>query len=338
MVSIIIPVYNIEPSLLTRCVESVLHQTYGDMEVLLVDDGSTDGSGKLCDELAKKYEESDSGSLDTAASDIKIRVFHKENGGSSSARNLGIREAKGDYIGFVDCDDYIDEDFVESMIGAIKRTGFSMAQISRDEIAEDGHRLPDVCIPPKEEIIISSEDMMRELLMHRGDCSYCTRLTKRELFDGRKFPEDMLNEDFRLLVDMLTDIDRFVILPKQAYHVFYRSESNSRSRDKEQFKRVYMDIVDNADYVEELVDEKYPGLKAEAKRFALYQRMDYMLHIPIHMMNRDNAFYVNTIRYLRKNVVDILANRYLTSQNRLYLMLFSIAPKTVRTVHRKIKK
>ena len=134
MVSIIIPVYNIEPSLLTRCVESVLHQTYGDMEVLLVDDGSTDGSGKLCDELAKKYEESDSGSLDTAASDIKIRVFHKENGGSSSARNLGIREAKGDYIGFVDCDDYIDEDFVESMVGAIKRTGFSMAQISRDEI------------------------------------------------------------------------------------------------------------------------------------------------------------------------------------------------------------
>ena len=95
-ISVIVPVYNVE-KYLRRCVDSILTQTFTDFEVLLIDDGSTDGSGKICDEYAKK--------------DKRVRVFHKENGGVSSARNLGLDNVRGRYVTFVDADDKISPDY-----------------------------------------------------------------------------------------------------------------------------------------------------------------------------------------------------------------------------------
>jgi len=331
-VSIIIPIYNIERDILTKCVESVVSQDHEDLEIILVDDGSTDGTGKVCDELAEKF-----GKGGSSDSGRDIKVIHKINGGSSSARNAGIDASTGDYIGFVDSDDYVDSDFVSQMISAIERYDIPMAQISRDEIDADGSRLPDVCIPPESEKMITSEEQLRELLLHRGDCSFCTRLTDRRLFEGRRFPEGKLNEDFFLLIQMLPDIEKYVILPAQAYHVYYRIGSNSRSGDKDVFRSVYKDIVDNADAAERLVAERYPGLKEEAARFGAYQRLDYLLHIPVSMMTGDNEFYMNVVGYLRDNRRHFMRNRYLTGKNKLYLALLCTAPLQVRKIHRKIK-
>lgn len=318
LLSIIVPVYNIEDCL-ERCVNSIRQQTYRNLELLLVDDGSTDKSGALCDRLA--------------AEDDRIRVFHKENGGSSSARNLGIREARGAYLGFVDSDDWIDSQMYERLLGAVQRHQVGIAQASRDEIDEQGMRRPDVCTPPQEILLCPAEDFLRELLLHRGDCSFCTKLVKRELFEGRQFPEGKLNEDFYLLVEMLPDVKEICILPQQMYHVFYRVGSNTRKKDKNDFSRVFMDIVDNADLVEELAARKYPQLKTEAVRFGLYQRLDYMLHIPVARMQNTDEFYCRVKRYLRAHVWDTIRNPYLTKRNKVYLLLLTAAPKTVRKVH-----
>ena len=324
LVSIIIPIYNIEREYLERCVDSVISQDYVNLEIVLVDDGSTDGTGAVCDELALK--------------DGRISVFHKENGGSSSARNLGIQNAKGEYIGFVDCDDYVDNNFVSLMMDAILKNDVKMAQISRDEINPDGSKRPDVCVPPKTDILITNKEQMKELLMHRGDCSFCTRLTHKSLFANRRFPEGRLNEDFFLLTDMLCDVEKYVILPNQAYHVFYRIGSNTRKKSVNDFSRVFMDIVDNADYVEKLVSKRYSDLNDVAKRFALFQRLDYMLHIPISMMNNQNEFYKKVVGYLRNNFFIMLGNSYLTNKNKVYLVLLTIIPKTTRKIHYAIKK
>ena len=324
LISVIVPVYNIEKEYLERCIHSICAQTYQKLEILLVDDGATDGSGDVCDRFAKE--------------DSRIRVFHKENGGSSSARNLAICEAKGEYIGFIDSDDYIEPDMYELLAEAVVRYDVPMAQISRDEIDDKGNLMANVCEPPKEEILISSEDMMRELLMHRGDCSFCTRITHKALFVDRGFPEGKLNEDFYLLIQMLTDITKLVILPRQCYHVFYRMGSNSRKKNKNDFSRVFMDIVENADFVTELVKEKYPELLSVAMRFGFYQRLDYMLHIPVGQMTKENEFYRNIVRYLRKNIGKMLGNKYLTGKNKMYLLLLTIAPKVVRYGHAKIKR
>jgi len=332
LVSIIIPIYNIEREYLERCVESVYMQDYEKLQVILVDDGSTDGTGRVCDELVARF------SADDAIQNHEILVFHKENGGSSSARNLGISKADGQYLGFVDSDDYVDPDFVSLMMEAIYKYQVPMAQISRDEIDVDGNKRPDVCIPPVTDAIVTNEEQMRELLLHRGDCSFCTRLTKKELFEGRLFPEGKLNEDFFLLTDMLQDVDEYVILPKQAYHVFYRIGSNSRKADSNDFSRVFVDIVDNADYVEELVDNKYPQLASIAKRFALFQRLDYMLHIPVGQMTADNEFYRDVVKYLRSNIGATITNKYLTGKNKVYLLLLTIMPKGTRVLHKRLRR
>lgn len=321
LLSVIVPVYNII-EYLPRCVRSITAQTYRNLEILLVDDGSTDGTGALCDELAKE--------------DARIRVLHKENGGSSSARNLGLTVITGEYVGFVDSDDYIEPDMYENLYNAMGGT-FQIAQVGRNEIDEQGNILPDICIPPAEKEEISSEAFMRELLMHRGDCSFCTKLIKRELFEGLEFPVGLLNEDFRLLIQMLTKTAGVVSLPGYKYHVFYRIGSNSRKKDKNDFSRVFADSVDNAGLAEELVQAHYPGLLQVAKRFQIFQRIEYMLHIPIGQMTKENTYYRQVVKYLRTHYFEGLTNPYLTKKNKVYQTLFSMAPRTVRVVHAKIK-
>lgn len=317
-ISVIVPVYN-SIDCLERCVRSVCAQTYFQIELLLIDDGSTDGTGELCERLA--------------AEDHRIRVHHKENGGASSARNTGIDLATGEYLGFVDSDDYIEPYAYEKMIRAMEKGNYSAVQISRDEVDEEENRLPDVCIPPEKEWFCDSEVFLKELLMHRGDCSFCTKLFPREVFAGRRFPEGELNEDFRLLLEILQEIPGVFILPEQGYHVVCRRESTTRKKTKDSFSRVFLDIVDNADRIQELVEHRYPSLHGYAVRFNLYQRLDYMLHVPISQMRADNAFYQGVKGYLRRHVADTLKNPYLTKRDKVYLLLLTAAPRTVRKVH-----
>lgn len=324
LVSVIVPVYNILDCL-ERCVDSLLAQTYKKMEILLVDDGSTDGTGTLCDQLAEK--------------DSRIRVFHKENGGSSSARNLGILQARGGYLGFVDSDDYVEPDMYERLLEVLRQHQGLMAQVGRNEIDAQGNRLPDICVPPPKLESVSAENFLRELLLHRGDCSFCTKLIHRSLFfpedaSPRLFPEGMLNEDFYLMIQMLSDLPQIWSLPGYCYHVFYRIGSNTRKQTKEEFSPVFVDIVNNADMVYDKVVRDFPQLESEAIRFNLYQRLDYLLHIPISRMTGENRMYRQVVAYLKVHRRDICRNPWLTRKNRVYLMLFATAPRTVRRIHR----
>lgn len=320
-VSVIVPVYN-TLECLERCVNSIIRQSYKNLELILVDDGSTDGSREFCDKLEKQ--------------DNRIRVYHKENGGASSARNLGIRNAVGDYIGFVDSDDYIDADMYQMMMELAIEKNLQIAQISREEVDEEGNKLKDICVPPVDIRFCNSETFMKELLLHQGDCSFCTKIVKRELLQKHRFPEGELNEDFKLLVELLSLIDGVGILPKQGYHVVYRSNSTTRQASANRFSRVYMDNIENADKIQVIVDKDYPALHSIAVRFNLFQRLDYMLHVPIQQMNRKNAFYKEVKKFLRRHICNTIFNRYLTVKNKGYLLLLTAAPKTVRKVHRQI--
>lgn len=331
LISVIVPVYNIIPYL-PRCVHSICNQSYDNLEIILVDDGSTDGTGKLCDELAKE--------------DSRIKVFHKENSGSSGARNFGISKANGEYLGFIDSDDYIDSDMYETLIDAVKKYNVKCAQIGRDEVDEDGNKLPNICEPPAEAQIFSNRDFLKELLMHRGDCSFCTKLISREIFDRDEFfPLGVLNEDFHILVQKLNDIGEIVSLPGQKYHVFYRIGSNSRTVSKNEFSRVFGDNVDNAEMILGLVDNLYPQdteMKKIAFRFNVFQRIDYLLHIPIEMMSKESTPVANQyreiVRWMRKNYWKSMTNSILSVKNKIYHTLFAVAPRAVRKTHKKLKK
>ncbi len=322
LISVVVPVYN-TLKYLPKCVASITAQTWNNLEILLVDDGSTDGTGALCDELARR--------------DSRIKVYHKRNGGSSSARNLGIRKAKGEYLGFVDSDDFIEPDMYERLAEAAIEYDAHMVQIGRNEVEEDGNLLPDICTPPKNIESIDSQAFLKELLMHRGDCSFCTKLIRRECMSEEAFPVGVLNEDFHLLIHMLPELGNVISLPEVGYHVLYRMGSNTRKEKEDHFSRVFADSVDNADVVFSMVKELYPELEPVAFRFGVFQRIEYMLHIPIGQMNQDNDQYGRIVKWLRDHWRMAMGNPFLTVKNKVYHTLFAMAPKGIRIIHKFVR-
>lgn len=322
LLSVIVPVYN-TIKYLERCVDSIRNQSYENIEILLVDDGSTDQSGSLCEKIALEEK--------------RVRVFHKENGGSSSARNIGIEHASGEYVAFVDSDDYIEKDMYAYLMEAIQRTKVDIAQIGRIEETEDGKVLPEVCEIPYQEIKYQADEFLKELLMYRGDSSFCTKVIKKELFNKGKFPVGELNEDLRLMVSFLEQGAAVLSLPYAGYHVVYRLGSNTRKIEKESFSRAYLDSVHNADRILQLVYEKYPEMILEAQRFGAYQRLLYLLHIPTSQMKKTNEGYKDIVKYMRKNRNSIARNPYLTKKEKLYIKMLSLAPRFIRVIHAKYR-
>ncbi len=213
LVSIIIPVYNVE-GYIARCIESVINQTYNKLEIILIDDGSSDNSGKICDEYARK--------------DTRIKVIHKENGGVSSARNAGLDVATGEYIGFVDSDDYIDVNMYECLVNSIKYSGCSIVVCGYHELLGGAIRDVEICeketsIPGREGIIRLIEDKT-----YRG--YLWNRLYKRELFDGIKFPETIVMEDLYVNHLLFEKVDKIHLLNKALYYYIRREDSVTMKR------------------------------------------------------------------------------------------------------------
>lgn len=190
MISVIVPVYNVE-KYLSRCIDSIINQTYLDIEVLLIDDGSTDSSGKICDEYAKK--------------DNRIRVFHLENGGVSLARNYGIDKSNGDFICFVDSDDWLEKNALEEMLSFIKEQGVELGIFSfRSEFGKThkDYFIDELSCTPKE--LFQNANNLKSF--NGLVCSPCNKLYKSKIikdnnlsFNNKiKFGEDFIFNSYYL--------------------------------------------------------------------------------------------------------------------------------------------
>lgn len=222
MVSIIVPVYNIK-EYLPRCARSLLGQTCPDLEILLVDDGSTDGSGEICDALAKE--------------DGRIRVIHKENGGLSDARNAGLDAAAGQWILFVDGDDYLVPEAVERVLEQA-REGVDFVQFHYYETEDrtwQGSPGQPAC--PKEE---TDNAQMWHRLYELGGvaASSCTKLWNRRVFEGARFQKGILHEDEELLNRVLPKCRKVIYTNLVLYGYFMRPGSIVHSG----FRKKSMDV------------------------------------------------------------------------------------------------
>lgn len=208
LISIIIPVYKVE-KYLEKCIESVLKQTYTNLQIILVDDGSPDNCGKICDEYAKK--------------DSRIEVIHKANGGLSDARNVGISKAKGRYIGFVDSDDYIKEDMYEILLNLIKKYDADVSICNLYDVI-DGNE----CIRNKENGIreYSRLDILKEVLLDKNIQSYAwNKLYKKELFDEIKYPIRKKYEDIGTTFYLFEKCNKIVVTSEPEYYYLKRADS-----------------------------------------------------------------------------------------------------------------
>ena len=318
MISVIIPVYNKE-EYLRQCVDSVLAQSCRDLEILLVDDGSTDESPAIC----RAYEKEDS----------RVRVIEKENGGASSARNLGIEEAKGEYIGFVDADDWIEPGMYETLQAFLSdNEEYPFAQLMSRNYAPDGKL---VLAPKKDDgstEILREEEYFRQLIMHEGDSSFCTKLFRSGFIKNFRFAEGRRNEDFELLMRMMPELSAGVpTLAVVGYDIRLSEESATRGSYRQ---KLYEDMMYNAFTACRIARDDFPEYWEEGRRFRLVQLLDFLLHIPVSEMKSDNEFYMRMVRFLKSEKKEIKKNRYLDKKQKAYLSLLAASPKGVRKVHR----
>ena len=211
LISIIIPAYNTE-TYLCKCLDSVCRQTYRNLEVILVDDGSTDQSGSIADEYA--------------CIDSRIRVIHQENAGLSAARNAGIRAAHGRYIGFVDSDDYIAEQMYERLYGAIVREEASIAICSYEWVDEQETIIPHEKL--MQDAVLTSLEVQEKLNHIKGNYYYTTvwnRLYKRELFDFVAFPVGRWKEDEFVAHELYFYAERIATIAASLYFYVQRQGS-----------------------------------------------------------------------------------------------------------------
>ena len=253
LVSVVIPIYNVE-NYLQRCVDALLQQTYRELEVILVDDGSTDRSGDICDYYAKK--------------DVRVKIIHQMNAGQSAARNAALKIASGKYICFVDSDDYVPMNYIETLYQWLTETG---ADVSLCEyIKFTGELVNDADVPAgsDEKIYYSNVELIKN--MHTvADELYVVmwgKLFKRELIEGICFPEGRICEDLAVLYQIYDRVKKAVYVNKAMYYYFRNNVGSSTFRINDKF---YQDV-----YL--ALEEEITYMLTKHKELADYPRKTYM--------------------------------------------------------------
>lgn len=322
LISVIIPVYKVE-AYLAKCVDSVLAQTYANLEVILVDDGSPDGCGRICD--------------DYAARDPRVRVIHKQNGGLSSARNAGIEAASGVFLAFVDSDDWIEPDAYEAMLSAALRHNVKLVCAGRlDEDAGTGAVTEGLC-PEKEEVVSGKELVSRIFRWDHLDSAAWDKLYAKELFREIRYPIGKVVEDVPTTYRIALLAGSAVMLPKRVYHYLHRENSITTAAlsDKtfhfsQHTARIYADIRENL-----------PELKTEA-RYLRVRSLYYNLWMEDRATEESKVRFAETFdesrRELKAELGFVLGSKLFRRTEKLEIALMAYGQyHTFRKLYHRIK-
>lgn len=210
LISVIIPVYKVE-DFLPRCVDSVLGQTYKKLEVILVDDGSPDNSGAICDQYAQR--------------DHRVKVIHQKNAGVSAARNAALAIASGDYLTFVDSDDYLSEDALEVMLRRMLEDGSDHAVGRHVCVYEDGKTADVSCAWMRDGVYESEKTLEWMATPQYLPMVTCTKLYKKKLFEGVAFPPYVSGEDIRIFPAIMEKSQKISVVDHTVYYYYQHSAS-----------------------------------------------------------------------------------------------------------------
>ena len=282
LISVIVPVYNVE-KYIRRCLDSIVNQTYSNLEIILIDDGSKDASGKICDEYAKK--------------DNRITVIHKKNGGLSDTRNVGINAAKGKYITFVDSDDIICCDYIEHLYYLLKKYNCKMS-ISGLEIVPSKNKKNDKYIEEK----IEKTEALRRLLVDDISVSSCSKLYEISLFKDVHFPKGKLYEDNGTTYKLIEKCDSIGYSNKKIYK-YYR---NSNSITNKKFDNRKLDLIELTD---EMCNDllKYNelhnaiGVKRNEARFSIARQVVLSKPFDKNVYAECKRFIIDNKKYIFNN-------------------------------------
>ena len=301
LISIIVPVYNVQ-EYLKNCINSILNQSYKNIEIILVDDGSTDESSSICDLYVKK--------------DNRIKVIHKENGGLSDARNMGIKSARGKYITFVDSDDYLDENYVKVLYILITENNSDIA-CSRMKKTDS---LNDKIINKNEKInIYNSIDAIKEILYQRNiDNSAPSKLFKKDLFENILFPVGYAFEDLDTMYKLFLQANKIVSTTNN-YYLYYQRQGSILHTVKDKTINDLLTIIDNMN--KNLIN--YGELKAPL----MARTLNANFYIYNHSTNKD--IKENSKKYIIENRKNVLKDSNISKKTKYGIIISLVSFKLV---------
>lgn len=239
LISVIVPIYKVE-NYLSKCVESIIAQEYSNIEIILVDDGSPDNCGRICDDFASK--------------DTRIKVIHKKNGGLSSARNAGIDIATGEYLGFVDSDDSIEPFMYKKLISSVIENKTKLSVCAVNYVFENGETLTKSNLD--EDCIFDFYQAMIEMNSHRiFDMGAWSKLYHRDLFLNLRFPEGKLSEDYYIMYKIFDRAQKISYVSTPCYNYLQRQNSITHNT------KINHDHEYAAKNQMEYLEKKYPDLR-----------------------------------------------------------------------------
>ncbi len=309
LVSVVLPVYNVE-KYLEKAIQSVVNQTYDNLEIILVDDGSKDKSGDLCDLWEKK--------------DERIIVIHKANGGLSSARNAALNIYKGDYVYFLDSDDYIRRNTIELMLqyaldhnAQIVEAPFIHVYNSRTHVRSKLETL---------KVMNTAEAIQYDLCADGGAVSACSKLYKHEIFEEYRFAEGRLNEDHLSIVDLLSKAKTIVMAPEPLYYYVHRKNSITTAS----FSKNSLDDIDAAKRNYEIVKRLYPEAIDAAEFRIDFSTLKVIDKIMLAESFDDKKLLDSLVEAVRENRKRILKCKYISKKRKLSFLILLTNKKLYR--------
>lgn len=295
LVSVIVPVYNTE-AYIKRCLDSILNQNYRNLEIILINDGSTDNSPAICDFYAE--------------TDSRIRVIHKENGGQSSARNIGLDVCTGDYISFIDSDDWIESGMYATLLDHLEKYGASLAVCGRYDAYEDASKKK-VGKSIENDGVFDAYDVLPEMAIGRlSDFSVCDKLFHRELWQNTRFPEGEIYEDFAVMYKVLIEAER-VVLCKDAFYVYFHRKNSTVTSG---FREALTDYPKQTGRFILDITEWYP----EYMEHAVWTHIKALQCVLISLLKSDRETYLSHRRLYEEYIRDIREYRHIWIKSHLF--------------------
>ena len=313
LISIVIPVFNVE-KYLKRCLDSLLSQTYSNIEIILTNNGSTDASGIICEEYKNK--------------DSRVKVIHQDNGGPSEARNAGIDIANGKYIAFVDSDDWVSRFYVENLYNALVKTNADIS-VSKFELVR-GDNAPATSpsgIPLHLECISGAECLQRILLQKGMETSAPGRLYKLKAVDKVRFPEGKIYEDIMFSAIIVSNANRIAVIDNVDYYYFQRTGSISNQT----FSSARMDCINNSRMLVDYVSENYPEYFKDVICWYFSGLCSTFLKIPKDSYKAERELIWKEIKRYRWAV---LSNKHARTKNKFAALVSYLGPQLLRDIYK----
>ena len=317
MISIIVPVYNTPKDYIQKCISSLLTQTYSSYEILLVDDGSNEDVADYCDELSHR--------------DLRIRVYHQKNRGVSSARNLGLEVAEGEYIAFVDADDWVEPDYIEKLLSAIEMNAeMAICNICYD-YGEDSNS--DLTGSNLKKVEYNKSEVYKELLYSKEIGGFlCNKLFKKKFITKRLDESLHYSEDYVFVAEYCRQITKAIYLDSKLYH--YRQDGNSATKELSYNSRIYT-LMESYKNIERIYLEEVPAEEVFVQKNTLKIALNLRARYLIGRVNNKEE-YLQIIKTIKSRIILVLKSSKITLFTKLNIIGTLLLPRTMLKMKNKV--